>query len=159
MPDRAKARDSALRLLARRDHSKAELQRKLVSRGFDRTTIEAVISQLAQAGYLDDRRFAVRWAESAMESGRCVGSRLRMELRQRGVPPDIAEQTVSELTAGFDELPAARALLDRRFPGFDPLSSDDREKRRIFGFLQRRGFPTRTILALLKGSHHEEQIF
>jgi regulatory protein len=154
--DAAKARDCALRLLARRDHSKAELQRKLIQRGFARPVIESVISRLAEAGYLDDHRFARRWAESALESGRCVGSRLRLELRQRGVPTDIAEQTVSELASGFEEFPAARSLLERKFPGFDPAAADDREKRRIFGFLQRRGFPTATIIALFRGSIQED---
>lgn len=159
MTDAAKARDCAMRMLARRDHSKSELQRKLAGRGFDRSVIEAVISRLLDAGYLDDRRFARRWAESALESGRFVGSRLKMELRQRGVPADIAEQAVSELASGFEETSAAYSLLERKFPGFDPLSADEREKRRIFGFFQRRGFTVSTIIALFKGSIQEDQTF
>lgn len=157
MADADKARDCALRLLTRRDHSRAELQRKLVQKGFGKEAIEEVMARLTDAGYLDDCRFARRWSEAALAAGRCFGPRLRMELRQRGVPADIAEQTASELAADIEELSVARSLMERKFPGFDPVAAGDREKRRVFGFLQRRGFSTSTVLTLFRNSIRDDQ--
>lgn len=157
MFDRAAARDYALRLLGRRDHTRADLERKLVRRGVDRSIIDELISRLTDDGYLDDRRFARRWAESAVASGRCLGPRLRLELRRRGVPAEIAEQTASELTEGYEEFSVARTLLERKFPGFDPVAADDRDKRRVFGFLQRRGVSTATIVAIFRNLIRDDQ--
>ncbi|GAM08697.1 regulatory protein RecX [Geobacter sp. OR-1] len=150
MTDEAKARESAIRILARRDHSKAEMKRKLIRNGFSPEVAEATISSLQEKGYLDDRRYAERWAAAALEGGRCYGPRLRAELRQRGIDQATASEVISELTSGSDETETLRMLLRRRFPEFDPFTADDREKRRIFGFLQRRGFSTGAIMTVFK---------
>ncbi|HEY6837347.1 MAG TPA: RecX family transcriptional regulator, partial [Geobacteraceae bacterium] len=60
----------AVRLLARRDHSTSELEQKLTRRGVAPATVAAVVARLTDKGYLDDRRFARRWAEAAVEAGR-----------------------------------------------------------------------------------------
>jgi regulatory protein len=155
MDEAVKIRDCAVRLLARRDHSAAELKRKLVQRGFPSETCDVIIERLVEKGYLDDRRFAERWAEAALASGRCFGLRLRHELQQRGVGAGLAADVVAELTRDHNESHSIRALSDHRFPGFNPLTATDREKRRIFGFLQRRGFSVNAIMAFFRGATDE----
>lgn len=156
MIDEAKARESALRMLARRDHSAAELQRKLVQKGFSPQAAEISIAYLLEKGYLDDRRFAGRWASAALESGRCYGPRLRAELRQRGVDSETVSEVITGLTADNDELHTLQLLVKRKFASFNPHETDDREKRRLFGFLQRRGFSHGAIMALFRGRTFEE---
>ena len=156
MPDEAKARESALRMLARRDHSSADLRGKLVRKGFSPQVVEEIIAALLEKGYLDDRRYAERWASSALAGGRYFGPRLRAELQKKGIEAVVASEVLAGLASEQDESHAVRTLVDRRFPGFDPQSSDDREKRRIFGFLQRRGFSVNAIMALFRGVSHEE---
>jgi regulatory protein len=151
MDEAVKARDCALRLLARRDHSKVELKRKLIQRGFPSGICDGIIAMLAEKGYIDDRRFAERWAEAALAAGRCFGLRMKLELQQRGVAADVASEVVAKLTMEHNESLSIRALTDHRFPGFDPLTATDKEKSRIFGFLQRRGFSANTIMALFRG--------
>ncbi len=155
MDQAVKVRDCALRLLARRDHSAAELKRKLVQRGFSSDCCEVIITWLVEMGYLDDRRFAERWAEAALKTGRCFGLRLRLELQQRGVVAGLAADVVEELTKDHNESLSLRALSEHRFPGFDPHTATDKEKRRIFGFLQRRGFSANAIMAFFRGATDE----
>ena len=150
------AMDAALNLLARRDHSSAELSRKLVARGFAVEEIEAVISRLHALAYLDDRRYAEQWAARAVREGKAVGARLRLELRRRGIPPEIVE---AAMAAGeeLDERGAVRELLLRRFAGFDPATATQKEKRRLVGWFQRRGFSLSTIFDALRMAGDDRQ--
>ncbi len=137
--------DAALNLLTRRDHSSAELSRKLAARGFAAEEIETVISRLHALAYLDDRRYAEQWAARAVREGTAVGPRLRLELRRRGIPPEIVEAAMAAAGEELDERQAIRELLDRRFTGFDPATATPQEKRRLISWFQRRGFSLSAI--------------
>lgn len=130
----------ALRLLTARDYTTARLREKLLARQFAADDAEAAISRLEEGRLLDDRRFAERFASSALESGRFFGPRLKMEMRRRGLAAGMVDEVLAELLAEHDEGENLAAVLERRFPGFDVARADDREKRRVIGFLQRRGF-------------------
>ena len=135
----------ALRILTRRDCSTAELTRKLGDRGIVDPLAGEVVARLQEAGYLDDRRFARQWAESAVRSGRGYGPRLRLELIRRGVPAEIVAGVLAAVAADYDESETLGALLARKFAGFNPAAAPDREKRRVMQYLQRRGFSTAAI--------------
>ena len=137
----------ALRFLGRRDHSVAELRGKLALRGYGASAIEQAIDRLLELGYLDDRRFAMLWAGAAIRSGRGVGSRLRQELKQRGVANDLIAETLNQLAQEHDEREVLAQLVARRFAGFDPAAASVRERQRVYAYLQRRGFPLATILS------------
>lgn len=141
---------TALDILSRRDHSEAELARKLRARGVDAGEIDRIVARLREFGYLDDRRVACRLAESALAQGKMVGARLRVELRRRGIPPELAEEALAQAAAGCDERALVGDLLARKFPGFDPAVADPREKRRVVGWFQRRGFGLSAILEALR---------
>ena len=151
MEEASKALTSAIRSLTRRDHSEAELSRKLRDKGFAVEDIETAIGKLKGMGYLDDRRFAERWAESAIRNGRGYGPRVRIELRRRGIPDGMIGDVLARLEADCSELEALAAIMGRKFSGFDPAGADDRERRRIIGYLQRRGFSLATILTAMRG--------
>jgi regulatory protein len=150
MEEAEKAYACAVRALARRDHSVAELERKLRDRNFEAGIIVKVMARLKKAGFLDDRRFAERWAESAVRNGRGYGPRLHVELARRGVPRDIIADVVTDITASFDEEETLSALVARKFAGFDPQAASDRDKRRVVAYLQRRGFSTAAIFRFFR---------
>ena len=150
MEGSGKALACALRALARRDHSEAELRRKLRDKGFPAGGVDGAIDRLKVLGYLDDRRFAGRWADSAIRNGRAFGPRLRMELLRRGVAESVVADVLAELTGEHGEPETVAALLTRKFAGFDPKCADDREKRRVIGYLQRRGFSIAAILKVFR---------
>jgi regulatory protein len=141
-----RALDCAFRALARRDHSIAELERKLRERKISEPAAAAVIARLEESGYLDDRRFAERWAEAAVRNGRGYGVRLRQDLSRRGVSREIIEEVLAGIASTCGEADALATLAERRFAGFVPAAASDRERRRVVGYLQRRGFTLATIL-------------
>ncbi|MBI5657499.1 MAG: regulatory protein RecX [Geobacter sp.] len=146
----AAARDCALRLLARRDHSVAELGRKLRLRGFEPELISETLAHLTEAGWLNDRRYAEQWAASALASGRGYGVRLKMELQQRGVLAELASDVIATLTEEHDETEELNRLIYRKFPGFNPLTAPDKERRLVYAFLHRRGFSGSVISAYFR---------
>ena len=140
----------ALRLLTGRDYSTARVRAKLAAREVDEGDLEAVILRLQQEGWLDDRRYAERFAESALSSGRYYGTRLRLEMRRRGFTPDVVNEALAHLLAESDEVSEVRAVVVRRYPGFSYSAASDRDKRRVVGFLQRRGFGFSAIMRALR---------
>ena len=148
MDDFEKAFACALGLLARRDRSIREMERKLRDRSYPDVISGEVIARLTKSGYLDDRRFAERWAESAVRNGRGYGPRLRLELLRKGIAREIVADVVAGVTAAYDELETLSALVAGKFARFDPVTATDRDKRRVVAYLQRRGFSLAAIFNL-----------
>src|SRR5512139_848179 len=93
-PEPGELRERALRLLARREHSRFELARKLAQAGFDETDIAALLDELENKSWLSDRRFAESWiADHRAKAG---SVKLAYELRQRGVSDAIIEAVLGE---------------------------------------------------------------
>ena len=142
----------ALRLLTARDYTVARLREKLLGRGFDETDVDAALGRLLREGWVDDRRFAERFAESALASGRYYGPRLRQEMRRRGLQPELVSEVLGRVLVERDAVEEVRTIIERRFSGFSFSTASDREKRRTIGFLQRRGFSLSAILIALRAT-------
>ena len=140
----------ALRLLTARDFTSHKLRQKLLARQISEPDAEAVLLRLTTEGWLDDHRFAERFAESALLSGRFFGPRLKMEMRRRGVPYDLADNIAGRMQGEFDEVTEIRSLLERHYPDFSFAVANEREKRRVFSYLQRRGFSSSNIREALR---------
>ncbi len=141
----AEARRRALGWLARREHTRSELARKLGRAGFAEGLAAAVLDALEAEGLLSETRFAEAYAASRAERG--YGPlRIRAELRERGVPED----TVSVILADFEALWPERlaAVARKRFGGEPP--HDARERAARIRFLQMRGFAPGQIERLLR---------
>jgi regulatory protein len=150
MPEARPLLALALNLLSRRDHSEAELRRKLSPKGFSAEELDTVMTRLMDAGYLDDRRFARSFAESAIRNGRGYGFRLRMDLSRRGIQDEIIEDTLATLGTEYDEIATLSELMVRKFKGFDPQRADERQKRRVISYFQRRGFSLAAIVRVFR---------
>lgn len=107
------------------------------------------VERLTSEGYLQDQRYAERFVAAARQNGRYVGYRLRQELRRRGVEADLIDHVLLDAPDDGDDLMRARELIERRYTGFNPQMADDRQRRRIAGFLQRRGYHGDLIRQLL----------
>jgi regulatory protein len=142
--------DCSLRVLSLREHSEAELRRKLKEKGYEEPGIGESVARLKELGYLDDARFARLFASSAIRNGRGYGARLKLELARRGVAQEVVAQVLSELSEEFGESEVLARLMERRFAGFDPETATEKEKRRVIGYLQRKGFSLSAIFAKLK---------
>ncbi len=147
------ARRYALKLLADQDYSVARLKQKLRARNFAEEDLEEAVSGLEAENWVSDRRFAERFAESALRSGRYYGFRLRVEMQRRGIPEEIVSEVLTGVLGERSEDEDALSALARRFPDFSFPSASDREKRRVLDYLRRRGF---TLSAALRAMKAEE---
>lgn len=142
-------RDYALRLLAIRPRSVQEMRERLGRRGYGRPEVEATVADLADLGLLDDRKFAAQWVESRL-AARPMGSlRLKAELLAKGVDREIVEATLSSYGAEVDEKAAALALAAKRIKALRGLKPDS-ARRRLAGFLSRRGFAAEVVATALR---------
>jgi len=139
----------ALRALARREHSRAELARKLAPRAESREALEALLDELVRRKQLSDERYAEQRAH--VLSRKYGAARIRLELRARGVAADTAETVAA--VAGADEFERARAILRKRYSA-SPATRVERARR--MRFLQQRGFASDVIRAVLGRDAHED---
>ncbi len=139
----------ALRCLAQREHSRAELARKLDGLG-SADEVDAELDRLADLGLLSDARFAEAYVRA--KAARFGASRLKSELTRRGVAAELIGSALDE-ACGETEPERARTVLRRKF---DTPPADAREWARQARFLQGRGFSTDIIRRVLKESPGDE---
>lgn len=135
----ASARQQALYLLQRREHSASELSRKLVSRGIEESAADEAISALSESGLQSDGRYAELLVRSRI--ARAYGPlRIRAELRVAGVSDSESAVALEDVEVDWFEL--ARSYRERRF---GPAPIDNTEQARQFRHLAGRGFETSQI--------------
>jgi len=142
------AHAAAISLLARRDYSSDDLERRLILRGFTRAAIAQALTELRSANALNDARFGQSLVARRTRRGQGP-VRIRNELRKAGVAPELAEAAINPGQDGPDFARLAREARVRKFGSKVPR--DWKEKARQARFLQYRGFSTDHIRAALDG--------
>lgn len=141
------AKQRALGLLVRREHSRKELTRKLAARGVESAEAQAAVDTLAKAGWQDDARFAELLVRSRAANGRGP-IHVRAELRTHGLDTDAVETAMSRFDGDWNAI--ARDIVRRRF-GTD-ASPTLATQRKAADFLLRRGFAMEQVRAALDGA-------
>ena len=137
-------------LLARREHSRLELQQKLGRRFKDHELIAEQIDRLADENLQSDMRMAEAFANA--RAGRGQGPlKIRAELRNKGVSDDLIADALCEVEADWYELAALAA--SKKFGELAPgtLGEDRKLLGRLSRFLQQRGFSYEHISAVTNG--------
>jgi len=140
----------ALRLLTRRDYSRAELASRLQRRGFSLEQIDQTLQRCTELGYINDERYALERARSLLRSGRAVGGCLFADLRRHGIPAPLAEEAMNQASDEVDQETLFDQILQQRFAGFSFRQANDREKQRVVNYFRRRGFDLGLILNRLR---------
>ena len=153
----ALAKEQALRLLAARPRTEAQIRERLARDGLAEVASE-VVAWLLRLGYLDDDAYARTRARSLTAPGR-LGPRLaERRLVTAGIDPARARQAVAEaLRGGEEESPGgepaetrlARALALRRTGGGPLDDLDERARARLARFLLGRGFSGPAVARVL----------
>jgi regulatory protein len=133
-----RALDIAYRTVARRERTVAELRTCLERKRVEPPAIDQAVDALTEAGFLDDARYARRFAEDKRELEQWGSERIGRDLQRRGIASDLIEAAVSDRPRGA-EIETALLLLDRRVGA--PLR-DDRDRERAWRMLVRRGYAT-----------------
>jgi regulatory protein len=125
----------AYRALSSRDRTVAEMRTWLERKRVPPGAIEHAVAELEAAGFLDDARFAERFAEDKRGIDLWGGERIQRDLLRRGVPPALVEEVVSARDREL-ELEAALLLLGERMAP----PADDRERDKAWRLLIRKGY-------------------
>ena len=139
----------AIRVLARRARSSAEVRALLARRKASKADIEAVLHRLKENGYLDDTRFARAFVASRIENNLQGKVRVRRELAARRVRPEIAEEAVQRGYEAVDEAQLLRRYLQRKLRVSKPLNKPSAVQS-LYRRLLRAGFRSDTIVGELK---------
>jgi regulatory protein len=138
-------------LLARRDHSRLELARKLAARGFETDVVAATLDDLERDGLLQEARFVESFISGRIRKGQGP-VRIRAELAQRGIDEAGVADGLAAVTTDWGEL--AAEVRAKRFGAESP--ADFKTRARQAKFLQYRGFEPEQIRAALDNAarHH-----
>ncbi|WP_193096678.1 regulatory protein RecX [Brevibacterium sp. FME17] len=146
----AKAKKTAMNMLAMRDHASGELRDKLLKRDFLPEAVDELIAKLQKSRLLNDEEFAHRYVRAHRERRKLSRTALKRELNKKGLPAEIVSDAVEDVD-GEDDL--ARQVAEKKAASTRGLDYEVRE-RRILGMLARRGFAssicikvTREVLA------------
>jgi len=143
------ALNSALRILARRDHSVSELVRKLARRGFVKETIRQVVAECGRLGYLDDRRVAGQLIVRMRRKGLGL-RRIRHELEKRGVDEHLTDAQIGATVTPEDERSLARLVALKKWKTLAAEEDPQRKMLKLQRFLRYRGFSDPLIIEVLK---------
>ena len=136
-------RQQAIKLLARREHTRVELARKLAGLG-TQEEIDAVLADMEASQLQSDNRTAENYLRS--NASRLGASRLRHTLKTRGVAPEMIEEQLAQADLPA-EIERARAAWGRKFSA---APANPKEWARQARFMQSRGFASDIIRKLLK---------
>ena len=131
-----KAQDMALRYLGYKMRTRAEVRRKLEEGAFAPETVERVMDFLERYGYCDDLAYAKAYIKEGLRLRPKGAYALKMELSQRGVAEEQIEEALGQTP--MDETKDALYWLEKKTKG--RLPADEKERRRLCGFLQRKGY-------------------
>ena len=135
----------AMRYLARREHSRAELHGKLLPHVQEGEDLDAVLDELEKRNWLSDTRAATQWVDA--KRSRFGTQRIAHELRQKGIAENLIADAIPQLKE--TELDAAREVWQKKF---GVIPQDAKEKAKQIRFLQSRGFSMEVIFKILRCS-------
>ena len=138
--ERDKAYDRAVHFLGFRPRSQSEVERYLRDKGYDAPIIDDTIRHLIDKQYVNDEAFATFWLENR-EQFKPRGARaLRYELRQKGLADNVIDNALQDLEESELAWDAVQSKL-RRWQNL----SEEQFRKKLLGFLSRRGFNYDTI--------------
>lgn len=137
--DKKKIRIVALDLLAQREHSRLELQNKLLQKDFAHDEVELLLNTLIAENLLSDERFCEAFIRNRIKKGQ-GGLRIKEELRQRGISNELISHYLNSQNDWQEKL----AIVRRKKFG-DAIPKDFKERAKQMRFLQYRGFSIEQI--------------
>jgi regulatory protein len=140
---------AALRLLARRELSEAQVRQRLARRQHDAAAIDDAVARLKDARSLDDDRAAAAIARTEVAVRGRGRSRVRRQIEAAGIAPAVAARAVDAAFAEVDDEALLQNAIGRRLRG-RPHIADDREMQRLYRYLVGQGFESDRVLSALR---------
>ena len=146
---------TALKMLARRELSEAQLRQRLLRRQHNSDAIDAAIARLKVDRSLDDARVAGAIARSETGLRKRGRYRVTRQIEAAGIAPSIAKRIVDETFAAIDGDALLTQALARRLRGRTSIA-DDREFQRLYRYLVTQGFEPDRVMKLLRTYNRDQ---
>ena len=140
---------TALKMLARRELSEAQLRQRLTRRQHDPEAIDAALARLKTDRSLDDERVAGAIARSETGLKKRGRYRVTRQIEAAGISASVARRVVDETFAAIDADKLLRDALDRRLRGRSAIA-DGKEFQRLYRYLVAQGFEPDRVMELLR---------
>ena len=147
MPERTAYVDG-LQLLGRRELSVKQLRERLLERDYTADDVDRAIALLLESRALDDARVAAAYVRKAVTVKGRGRLRIRRELQEMGIEPDVAGAALADAFGDVDERALVTQALDKKLRGRKIASSA--EYARVFQYLMRQGFSPAVVTAVLR---------
>lgn len=143
--------DRALDMLEARARAVDELRRLLIKKGEPQPDVDAAIERLRAAGILDDAHFARQLARSKALGAGLSRRRIQQELSKRGVAREISDEAIDQVfdEEGVQEEASIERVARKKLRMLGRVDEATR-KRRLYGFLARRGYENDDIQRVLR---------
>ncbi len=139
----------AYRYLARRNHFKKELQRKLHNKGYASQTIEQTLQILQEKNYLNDTRLTIQFIHDGVRLKQYGPNLLKQKLFERGVPSSQIDEALAEHYPETLQEKTCVALAQKKFSTLKTMETT-KARQKLASFLQQRGFYWETIQPVLE---------
>ncbi len=147
--ERKSAKERALNFLSYRDRSEKEIRTKLKNVGYEANIIDWVITELKRIQLINDQKFALSYAQSHIITRPMGEYLLRRELQQKGIDPELIEQTIEKVYQEKDQFSMASELASLRKKQLKNIG-EMKTKKRVSDFLLRRGFSWEIVSQVLE---------
>ena len=144
-----RAKNAAYRYITYRPRSRSELEGKLRKKAFSEDIITTVIDLCARLNYIDDDQFARQWTLSRIRFRGFGRHRIAGELRSKGIDREIIREVFGEVFSEGQEIETAKRVAERKIISMNSLDRETR-RRRLRGFLERKGFSFSIIMTVLR---------
>jgi len=136
-------------MLARREHSVAEVRSRLVDREHPAEEIDTAIERLLETRALDDQRVARAYARTALTVKGRGRLRIQRELQVMGIAREIAAEAIAEVFGDVDERALIEKAIQKKLRGGKKLVTLP-ERARVYQFLMRQGFTPAAVSAAMR---------
>lgn len=134
-------RQKAITFLAKRIHSKRELENKLRKKNYEIELIKAVLDKLEEKGLIDDNAFANQFTEEKLNRKKWGLQKIKSELLKKGVSPDIVNKVLKSFADSESQLESAIDVAKKKLNLISKKESDKKKiKQKLSAFLLSRGF-------------------
>lgn len=146
---KASAYVEALKLLARRELSEAQVRARLTRQGHDPDSVDTAVERLRTDRAIDDARVAEAIAHTEVAVRRRGRLRVKRQIEQAGIAAATARRIVESVFGDIDEAALLEAALARRLHGRARIAGDA-EFARLFRHLVRQGFEPDAVIKALR---------
>ena len=139
----------ALRVLSRKSRTCREVAVALERKGLSGAAISKSIAMLEELGYLNDQHYAYNYAVLKASEKLWGSGRISAELRKKGLSEEIVDSALDRLWNEMSEEEILERALKKKIASMKHVSGE-KDRRRLYGYLSRRGFPVHLIVEKMK---------